>query len=546
MNRQLSLAQFVGQVRADCLVAISSGSFCHHQKELLNATMRYLYAHSDVDDWGQPLGLFYAVYRICGGRRSSLSLQVARFVAFYIASADLFDDVQDEDLVGKPHADAGPAVAINSALSLLSLALDALGEASETEPSQRRRQLYLRLFNRVSLVAVGAQHRDLTTDLGPVSRAEVEAIHRGKTSSLALLCEVAALSAGASDEARRRFFCVGEELAAAVQVIDDIRDLVADEESVDLRAQTATYPLACFFERATHASTKLMMSFLREGQDARDQICSLLEGAGVFDQCALAVESHRKRIYSLLREGEAVGPYVKLLTSIVDQLAGALYLPEPIENEVRVNLEGSYAQVVHRSAQDFAQRTRFVEGEALPRFVPWHMPIFLYRPDETAIYFSDMDQLPEEVLPFHERLLGDHPSVREELEKCVPFVVAHELVHAWRDRVGLLSSDSWHEEYVANAVALSYVARFEPRALRAVVKCSRLMLLRTSGTAFQDGALVKARDFTRDEGDVDYDCSPEEAALIHARMILELNSSSEPLELQLQRWLKSRLPLAAE
>ena len=123
MPLQRSLQQFVQETRDACVADIGTQSFCADQRALLEATLAQLFESSAPGDWGQPLGLFYATYRVCGTQADEVALELARFVTFYIAAADLFDDVQDDDLRGKPHEHAGAAIATNSALTVLTLAL---------------------------------------------------------------------------------------------------------------------------------------------------------------------------------------------------------------------------------------------------------------------------------------------------------------------------------------------------------------------------------------------------------------------------------------
>src|SRR6188768_3863642 len=109
MPLRLSLKQFICDVQSACLTRVDQGPFPCDQKQLLRASLERLSATSSAQDWGQPLGLFYAIYRVCGAQQDGVAALLAQFSALYIASADLFDDVQDDDLRGKPHEHAGPA-----------------------------------------------------------------------------------------------------------------------------------------------------------------------------------------------------------------------------------------------------------------------------------------------------------------------------------------------------------------------------------------------------------------------------------------------------
>lgn len=540
MASRLSLTAFVNRVYSDCRAAVIDGPFCHEQGLLLNATVDRLFQASDASDWGQPLGLYYAIYRICGGLQDDVALALGRFSAFYIASADLFDDVQDEDLAGKPHDQAGPAIATNSALTLLTLALDAMGEASELEPRDDRTLHYLRLFNRVSLVAVAAQHRDLMGASGAQTRDQVELMHRGKTSSIALLCECAALAGGADERTARQFYQLGEDLAAAVQVIDDVRDLVAKEESIDLITGKATYPLACFYEDADCAKRDKLSALLSQNPIDLDAVRTLLEQEGAFDQCATAVEHHRQRIFDRLGSTAGEGPHHRIVAEIVDHLASALYDPPPRQLS-STNSKERFHQEVEQAAADFSRHMSQFGFDRIPTLLPWHLPIYLYVPSQERIYYSDVDGLPEEILPFHQSVFQlSATDTTTCIRECMPFLIAHELTHAWRDQLGLLGNDAWHEEYIANQLAFAYVREHQPLAANAVVAASR-RAMNLQPELKDDGAnlrsLIVARSSSSCDEGGDYDCTPDQAALIHAQMIVEMTTAKRTLGELVTRYL---------
>jgi len=549
---RLSLHAFVTQVHNDCRAALGGERFCSAQRSLLEVTIDRLFRAADPGDWGQPLGLFYAIYRICGDHEDDVALALGRFAAFYIASADLFDDVQDEDLAGKPHEQAGPAIATNSALTLLTLALDAVGQASVLERRDDRKLRYLRLFNRVSLIAVAAQHQDLMGAEGAQTRAEVEHMHRGKTSSIALVCECAALAGGADQTTSERFYQLGEELAAAVQVIDDIRDLVAKDQSVDLLTGKSTYPLACFHETADPAHKAQLTALLAQDPVDLNAVRELLEIAGAFNECAAAVEQHRQRILDILDpsssvEGAALGPHERLILEIVEHLVAALYDP-PRRPSSRPPACGTFSVSVERASREFFSDMKSWGFSHLPLFIPWHLPTFLYVPDQGVVYFSDVDHLPEEVLPFHCQLQQlSKPETKAVIEQSAPFLVAHELTHAWRDALGLLGSNAWHEEFIANQVAFAYVLDKSPEVAEAIVSSARRLLARDvdEENSIQRRALV-AGAMRPSQKVADYDCSPQEAALIHAEMLVQIAQLPQSLPALITRWLECSDPVAAE
>lgn len=542
----LSLDDFVAAVKTDCLTAVRDDVFCAHQQSLLSSCYEHLFSTVRPSDWGHPLGLFYAIYRICGAEKSDVAVKLGTFCAGYVASADLFDDVQDDDLTGKSHAQESAAIATNSALTLLTLALDALGEAMALERRPKRRLRYLRLFNRVSLIAVGAQHKDLLGSAGAQSRAEVEGMQRGKTSSIALLCECAALAGGADTSTARAFYQIGEELASAVQIIDDVRDLVAKSESPDLASGKSTYPLACFLEVAQDHQEKELQRLLLQGRIDVEAVATLLEEAGTFDLCARAVETRRQRIFSLLDSAQDHA-HGRLLCEIVDHLAGALYDPPPRPPREHPGSEFQQAQAA--VAREFSRHMRPRGFMGTPALRPWHLPFYLYVPERQEIFFSDLDGLREEILPTHEQLLDlDSEATERTIRACMPFLVVHELVHAWRDQLGLLSDNAWHEEYIANSVALAYVREHQPQAASAVLFASQRTLAGPfAGTAqerIHRQQLVESSRSAKGQPS-DYGATPEQAALIHAEMLTQLGPRNLSLEDLVGSWLTGS-PLAAE
>jgi len=88
-----------------------------------------------------------------------------------------------------------------------------------------------------------------------VSRREYERRIRAKTASLiAMSAKAGAILAGAEEEATEALRTYGERLGLAFQIVDDVLDFVADEETLgkpvgsDLRQGLVTLPLLLFLE----------------------------------------------------------------------------------------------------------------------------------------------------------------------------------------------------------------------------------------------------------------------------------------------------------
>lgn len=561
MQLRPSLSQFISKVHESCLAELSHPRFCQDQESLLRDTVECFFRTAPPEDWNQPLGLFYCVYRICGDRQDELALLLARFCAFYVMSADLFDDVQDEDLRGKPHELAGSSIATNSALTLLTLALDALGEASSIEERPDRVLKYLRAFNRVSLVAVSAQHRDLMGDRAARTRSEVECLHRGKTSSLALVCECAALAGGADPAQADEFYALGEDLCAAVQVIDDVRDIVVKDESTDLMTGKWTYPLACFHDLVGGVERDQLAQLLAQRPLDLPAVCALLEETGAFHLCAAAVEDHRTRIFDRLEAAPFEGPHTRILLDMIDRLASVLYDPVPRSctrastPSTNVGISAVRAgrpllsERVETAAVDFARRMSCWGFGPKIELTAWPHPIFLYSSAQGRVFYSDTEALPEETLPFHAALLDlSVAETKEWIERMEPFLIAHESTHAFRDRLGRLGEDAWHEEHIANELALAYVSAYDPACGHAVLWTSRRLLQLHRGDEASSKRRGTLAEEARHSGGTprDYGLSARDAALVHAEMLVRFSSHPRRLDEIVREWVPLRDVTAAE
>ncbi|HSC89278.1 MAG TPA: polyprenyl synthetase family protein, partial [Polyangiaceae bacterium] len=314
----LDLASFVRRVCDRALQRADEATLHADQRRLLRETLSRFNGHCDPSDPAQPLGLFHLVAQVRGPVEPRLLVHLASFCWLYTCSLDLFDDMQDDDLAGKPHEQAGPAIAVNSALALLFLALDELRLATRLESRIEPRRGYAELFNRISLLTVGAQHADLLGGSAAGSPADVLEMNRGKTASVALFLECASLAAGASLDEAAAYGGVGLDLAGLVQIVDDVRDIYGKDHSPDLLTGKYTYPLACFRESASPAQLAQLEVLLAQRPLPLVEIRELIHEAAAMDRCAEEVEAIRERIHGRLAELSGAPPQHRVLLDIVD------------------------------------------------------------------------------------------------------------------------------------------------------------------------------------------------------------------------------------
>jgi len=545
-GRIANLVGFLEQVEAHIDSAIRAGSFDETQRVQLLSVVTHYRPFTGRNPLGDPLSVFYLIARAHRPVLDEQALELGSFCRLYLLALDLLDDVQDNDLSGKTHAQLGPGMAVNDALTLLFLGLSALERCMRLESSSNRRLQYLKIVNRVALTTGRGQHLDLMGEKGARTPAEVLAMQRNKTASLTLLCECAALYAGVTDEQRERYRALGENLSLLVQILDDVRDVYGKRRSPDLETGKMTYPLACFLESASPDERRRFEELKAALPETLRDIRKLFYQAGTLRDVASSMEGFRREIH---REVAALGQNAathRLLLFVIDRLVEAVYTPKPVSETaaLRAPSSGFHAHV-KRLASELEARLRALGAPATPPLVPWHQPHFMYDDARGIIYYPDIDGLPEETLPMHSALLRqpDLSKVAEALWEQAPAVIAHELFHHYRHAVGQLGTDKWHEELVANTLAVAYLAKYEPAALSAAVEHAERILSQPENRLTEAARAVLAglRDPLRPpEPGTGYGLDPQQSALVQLAMIGDLARAPEELERAVARLLPPR------
>ena len=514
--------------------AILSGHFEESQRDLLLASAAQYRPRTHQNPLGDPLAVFYLIARAHRDELDQQAFELGSFCQFYLLSLDLLDDVQDQDLSGKVHAQVGAGMAVNDALTLLFLGLSALERCMRLEKSPQRRMLYLKIVNRVALTTGRGQHRDLMGEKGARTPAEVLAMQREKTASLTLICECAALYSGVTDEERERYRLLGENLSLLVQVLDDVRDVFGKRRSPDLETGKMTYPLSCFIERANEPERRRFAALKSALPESLPEIRALFYETGALRDVARSMDRFRRAVHQQLAAFEEDAATHRLLLLVVDQLVEAIYAPGPVPEtaELRAPHFGWHAHV-QRICRDFSQRLRTLGAPETPPLVPWHHPQFMYDKSRGVIFYPDIEGLPEETLPFQAALLGepDLSKVAELMWRQAPAVMAHELFHHFRDAAGQLGPDMWHEELVANTLAVAYASRYEPAAVRGGVELANRVLSRPEHQLSEQAHAVLANLLAPERAPAPggYGLDLHQTALVQLAMIRALAAAPEAL-----------------
>lgn len=520
---------------------VGAAPFAAAQRELLCSTLDYYRQRISANPFADPLAFFYLVVLAEHGRLDERAEWLGALCRFYLFALDLIDDVQDEDLAGKPHAEVGPAVAVNSGMTLFALALAALHQAMTLEADKERRTDYLKLLTRICLDASSGQHLDLTTAAETANQAL--AIHRNKGSSIVLVIECAALHSGTNAASLLRYREAAEHLSILVQVVGDLRDLFGKPASPDLTGGKATHPLAAFRELAAPEQHEQFAELLRQGSIALPGIRKLLYASGAIRRSAEAIEDCRKHIHAAIAGLNKPHPALRTWLHLVDNLASLIYVPPSLEeSRVLLQPEGLWHETVRDLAARFADDLRPFGAPSPPQMIPWPHPQWIYEPRRKTIFYPDLQDQRDQILPWAASLLGskDLEWVQSILVRQAPAVMAHELFHHWRDAAGRLTTDFWYEELAANRLAIAYMKRFRPELAETTRDISEHALSAHHEGLSPQAQQILGRLLAPDRGPEKrapgYGITMDEAALIQLAMIpylLDEDTSPEEVISQL-------------
>jgi geranylgeranyl pyrophosphate synthase len=545
---QSMLSSYVAAVQSRVSDIVSDPRFHPSQRELLNARLDRMRGFSGGAGFAEPLGLLYLVVRAAGREPDEQVVEVSAFCFLYLAALDLFDDVQDDDLAGTPHEHAGSALAVNDALTFFVLAVSCLRRAAELEGDRSIAERYFRLFERISLAAVTGQHRDLLALAGPRTPAEVLSLHADKTSSVGLLVECGALLARCDEAKLAGYRRIGERLAPLVQIVDDLRDIYGKPTSPDLASGKLTYPVACLRESAAPATLERFRSLVAELPGSMDALRDLFHESGAVERCARTLDELRCDIHREVLALGTPGPAHRTFLGVIDLLVSTVYEPEPVpESAGLFRPRGGFHDAVRAELAAFLSRMAPFDPPEAPALEPWAEPQYLYESRRRVIYYPDLDGMREEILPFQAALLGidDLDAAEAVMKAQLPSVLAHEFFHFWRHHAGRLSEDSWHEEFAANRLAVSYSARFCPDVLEQALRLRERVSAQLGHLFDETGERILARCHEPSSGPVGYEVDLPAMAVVQLELVSRLAAAPADLASDVARLLGANAPNVA-
>jgi competence protein ComQ len=241
-----------------------------------------------------------------GDPRRGLSLAAA-FDCF-IAAADVFDDIQDDDDDAGLQRIAGPATAINVAAFLLFLSQHALGRLEVPSPTVT--QLF-ELFAATGMKAYGGQQLDIDyTFAKEVTEARyLEMVARKSGTLAACGCRAGALLAGSHEQTLTAYSRFGCNLGIALQIANDVRGAVTrDPARGDLRAGKPTLPLIYALNhapKAERAALAEIVGLARRGMlepTDLEQAYNLLRKIGALEYTTVFIDLYWEHALTCLRQ----------------------------------------------------------------------------------------------------------------------------------------------------------------------------------------------------------------------------------------------------
>lgn len=329
-------------------------------------------------------------------------------------------------------------------------------------------------------------------------------------------------------------------MATFVQLLGDLQDLYGKPESLDLRSHRANFALMTFYEQASPAERAECNRLEGTGRPDLHHLPELLYASGAVEKTAQALESLRQSIHANVRAlaRDASDSAARAWLTSVDDLAALVYTPPWLpESAPLLRPDGPWLRHVETLAEAFQVHLSAYHPPALPILLPWPHPQWEYATKRQVVFFPDLDRQAEVVLKDMAALLelsGDASELQAMVEQLAPLVMAHELFHRWRHLAGRLTDDLWHEEWVAERLAVAYLQRYHPTLVDpALLITTRILSGYPNGLPNACQTLltvIEQHGGNPQSGGAGYGVSLRDAGIIQAAMLSRLLDDAPALE----------------
>lgn len=460
-----NVSSFSLDIKDRVLQSFKNHNFDSTQYFLLKETFLDYQNKADSNFFSSTLFIFYFFIKSFNKKFDEKSQLLACFGTLYIISANLFDDIQDDDLKGKVYDNVGLPIVINTAITLLFLSLEFLTKAIDLEEDQNKKSLYLKIFSDASVLAVKGQHKDLMGAKCFSTSKSVLEMQIEKSSSISMIAMCAGVFSDCNNQSIDKIKLIAEKMTLIFQIVDDIRDIYGKKTSPDLLTNKVTYPISCFLEIAESKDISKFENLKNNLPNSISDIRSLLYISGAIKKSCEMIEDSRQTIYKTLHYLGINDPIVKPLLFLIDSFSSSVYnIPILPEDLYFVEKKGEWNNYLNNLLDLFFDNMKNYNPPPKIKITSWHLPHWMYEPKRNIILYPDLDGLPEEILPIHSHIFenNDLNFVKKVLFEEAPFTISHEIFHYWRKYFSLLTNDYWYEEYVANSLSTSYIKKFLP------------------------------------------------------------------------------------
>jgi geranylgeranyl diphosphate synthase type I len=297
----------------ELLVPLSDADGLHDLiKEALTQGRRGLGAEV-ADDKPWPLLPLVVSEAISGHYEHALPTAAA--LQLFMAAGDVFDDIEDADSSESLSARYGPAIAINVANTLITMAEAAITRLKAKGVADHIIVRVMDVVNSYCTTACAGQHLDLSlaSKTNISEDIYVRVIGMKSASQVECACHIGALLATDNQELINTFTIFGHNLGMAAQITNDILGVTRGS---DILKYKITLPIIYVLtQRGGKARNQLELTFSKQSEPTLDatQIRDLLFRSGAIHYATIKMELYKQRALDTLSKAERAGARVERL-----------------------------------------------------------------------------------------------------------------------------------------------------------------------------------------------------------------------------------------
>jgi geranylgeranyl pyrophosphate synthase len=297
----------------ELLVPLSDADgLCDLIKEALTQGRRGLSAEVALD---KPLPLLPLVVCEAISGHYEQALPAAAAIQLFMAAGDVFDDIEDSDSSESLSATYGPAIAINVANTLITMAEKAITRLKEKGVEDYSVVRIMDVVNSYCTTACAGQHLDLslTSKMDISEDIYIRVTGMKSASQVECACHIGALLATENQELINTFTIFGHNLGMAAQITNDIQGVIRGN---DVLNHKITLPVIYALAQAEGETySKLVIAFGQQSETVPDltQIKGLLFSIGAIHFATVKMESYKQRALDTLSKAEEAGANVERL-----------------------------------------------------------------------------------------------------------------------------------------------------------------------------------------------------------------------------------------